>query len=161
MKLILILFSLFSLSFAATCQEGYFSKGGDKCNYACSPGCKDEKCDDTGKCLVEQCEEGWVNGNDRDAIKDGCTTPICFGGRKCDNGGKCVAPNTCICGESGAQVVAKYGEFASENGKDMIEGTDCVSLRKDGIKGAFVALVVMMISISTCGFIAEKNGQAK
>jgi hypothetical protein len=41
------------------------------------------------------------------------------------------------------------------------EGIDCVSLRKDGIMGAGVALIVMTVAIAICGGIAEKNGKAK
>jgi len=65
--------------------------------------------------------------------------------------GKCVAPNYCVCGESGAQVVGLKRTY------DGIEGINCVSLRRDGIKGAGIALIVMFVSISTCGLIAEKN----
>ena len=50
-------------------------------------------------------------------------------------GGKCVAPNQCVCGYLHAQ---------SEDG-------GCYSLRADGVKGAFMALGVMMVSISFCG----------
>ena len=47
-----------------------------------------------------------------------------------------------------------------ENDKgEMVEGIECISLRLDGLKGFFIALAVLIVSISTCGFIANKNGK--
>lgn len=153
MKLIAtFLLALVSATFAADCNPGYFRKTDDEnCNYACSEGCKGEGnlCESTGGKCLEGCNtELWENS-------DTCDVPKCFGSAGCSEGGKCVAPNTCICGESGAQVVAKKVDV------DGVEGTDCVSLRKDGIMGAGIALIVMLVSISICGGIAEKNGKAK
>jgi len=148
---------IFTVAFAKECEQGYFSKGTDSCNWACSEGCKDNSCNDNGVCTTSECLAGWENSSSDSAD---CASPICFGGRACAEGGKCVYPNQCICGQSGAQVVAKSGTFEDVNGNE-VEGTDCVSLRKDGIKGAFISLVVMCVSISICGGIAEKRGQAK
>merc|ERR1712018_900388 len=98
---------------------------------------------------------GWTNFGKENK----CDSPICNGGEvanKCDNNGQCVAPNVCICGQSGAQEVAK--DISEETGKQIYQ---CVSLRKDGIKGAFIALLIMIVSVSPCGFIAEKRGAPK
>jgi len=129
----------------AACRVGYWGK---TCNNACgacagNKGCNEKsgECPDAGK--TGACEEGW-EGN-------GCDKPICFGNAGCENDGKCVAPNYCVCGESGAQVVGVNKMY------DGIQGVNCVSLRKDGIKGAFIALAVMSVSISICGIIAEKR----
>jgi len=152
----LVFLTFITTVFAAVCEEGYFSKGTQSCNYACSDGCKDNKCNDNGVCTTPTCEAGWKNSKDNDGD---CSSPICFADRPekgCSEGGKCVYPNTCICGASGAQIVAKE---VFVDGKSV--GYDCVSLRKDGIIGALVALVVMSVSISTCGFIAEKRGAPK
>lgn len=76
-----------------------------------------------------------------------CNVPVCWGSAGCAEEGECVAPNYCICGKSGAQVVGKQVR------NDGIEGIDCVSLRKDGIVGAGIAMIVMFVSISFCGGI--------
>lgn len=156
---IILLLSAATTYAAITCPEGYFSTDDQTCNSACSDGCPNALCEsDTGACTdPSRCEAGWTNsGSD----KNDCAAPICFGGRPCAEGGECVGPNMCICGKSGAQVVAKVGTFSSKDGAD-IAGTDCVSLRKDGIMGALVALIVMSVSITICGTIAEKGGQAR
>ena len=151
---------------AASCNLGYY---GEKCNNACSDGCPIAvtdnsdltKCDkDTGACEFvsgDACKEGYTSSDDQKR----CDQAVCFGNKGCAEGGECVAPNYCICGKSGAQVVALNKEFEGDNGQ-MIQGTNCVSLRKDGIKGAFIALAVMVISISICGTIERvKNGPAR
>merc|ERR1739847_73205 len=91
----------------SACPSTYFRlTAEDNCNWACSDGCADNLCESTGgKCSTEKCVDGWEN-----AGKDGkCDKPVCeFNGVKgCSEGGDCVAPNQCICGQSGAQVVAK------------------------------------------------------
>merc|ERR1739848_418569 len=141
MKYTLFFLSLSSISLAATCEKGYFRSAADKpCNYACSDGCKGGTCAEIGGACTDTsgCEEGWQNTS---AESKDCASPICFGGRACSEGGKCVAPNQCICGESGAQIVAKYGDYPSKDGETEVKGYDCVSLRKDGIWGAGIALV--------------------
>jgi len=87
-----------------------------------------------------------------------CDKPECFGENGCDHDGVCVAPNTCICSGGGAmgQTVAVVGTYEDDKGNDQ-EGTNCVSLRQSGLIGAFYAFIVLIISISTCGFIAEKK----
>jgi len=142
----IILFAFVVVYSEAACRDGYW---GATCNNACGACAGDNnKCDAvTGKCpnagKTGACEQGWEG--------DGCDQPICFGTAGCDNDGKCVAPNYCVCGESGAQVVGVNKMY------DGIQGVNCVSLRKDGIKGAFIALAVMSVSISICGIIAEKR----
>jgi len=136
MKLLLLLALTICSATALKCRTGYY---GSDCNVACGA-CKTGTCNEkTGAC-TGGCDDGW-NGNK-------CDEPECFkseGG--CAEGGKCVAPNYCVCGESGAQVVGIKND----------QGVNCVSLRKDGIKGAFIAIAVMAGSISLCGLIAEKN----
>jgi hypothetical protein len=138
MKLLVLLAVIVGAATAANCRAGYW---GSDCNVACGA-CKDNAaCDkNTGKC-PKGCETGWNGAN--------CDSAECFtndGG--CAEGGKCVAPNYCVCGEVGAQVVGITDPDGNVN---------CVSLRKDGIKGAFIAIAVMAGSISLCGLIAEKG----
>lgn len=152
-----IIFALIGAIAAETCSNGYFATAaGEPCNFACSDGCKDNACSAIGGACTDTtgCNEGW-----KDAVKGSgkCDSPICFGDAGCSEGGTCIAKNHCICGKSGAQVVAK--NMVGDDGK--FAGVDCVSLRKDGIMGAGVALIVMTVAISICGGIAEKNGKAK
>lgn len=129
------------------CRDGYY---GENCNTACSPGCKDSKCDSTGKCIdTESCNDGWKNKADGD-----CAEPICFIDG-CAEGGECVAPNYCVCGNSGAQTVGLKRIFGG------IEGTNCVNLRKDGLIGCVIAFIVLGVSISFCGLVAEKRIRSK
>lgn len=156
MKLIAVLvLALLGLVAAQSCETGYYSVDDSPCHYACSDGCGDQGCNaDGGACVSSTCEDNWQN-SEKDNNK--CDAPMCFGKVKggCAEGGQCVGPNTCICGQSGAQIVAKAGEY------DGVEGTNCVSLRKDGIMGAGVALVVMTISISICGGIERALNKNK
>jgi hypothetical protein len=137
------------------CEIGLY---GDNCNNVCI-GCNDDiKCDKkTGACDDDKCVDGYQ------IASSGACVPECFGTQGaagCDNGGECVAPNYCICGKSGAQVVGVTGEFPNKSGV-LVEGTQCVSLRKDGIKGAFIALAVMIVSVGFCGFIEVQRNKGK
>jgi len=144
MRTLLTLTLVAAVAYGAACtRNGYY---GDDCNTACGS-CKDDvSCNkNDGKCS-DGCAPGWTG--------DKCNVAQCFGqdgDAGCAENGKCVAPDYCVCGESGAQVVGLKRNF---NG---VEGINCVSLRRDGIKGAGIALVVMFVSISSCGLIAEKN----
>lgn len=105
------------------------------------------------------CKAGWTDKKNGDNM---CQQPQCFGNdgdNGCDNDGECIAPNYCICGRSGAQVVGVQGEY-EVNGK-MVDGTQCISLRKSGIKGAFIALAVMCVSITFCGCIELQRSKSK
>jgi len=112
----IILFAFVVVYSEAACRDGYW---GATCNNACGACAGDNnKCDAvTGKCpnagKTGACEQGWEG--------DGCDQPICFGTAGCDNDGKCVAPNYCVCGESGAQVVGVNKMY------DGIQGVNCVS----------------------------------
>lgn len=148
LRLVLCGLTLIAVCYAQECRVGYWK---DDCNTACSAGCKgagNECVKDTGACKVDGgCNDGWEG-------TPNCDTPICFGSKDGCDYGKCIAPNYCVCGEAGAQVVGIAGEY---NG---IQGTQCVSLRLDGMKGCLVALAVMTVAIAACGFIAEKRGLA-
>ena len=39
----------------------------------------------------------------------------------------------------------------------QVRGTNCVSLRKSGLKGAFIACGVILVAITFCGTIAAKK----
>jgi len=146
MKLAVIALLGFSATaFAATCDTGLW---GENCSNVCV-GCDAKGCDSNGKCTSGNCLEGYQQNGD-------LCKPSCFGGLGgCAEGGECVAPNYCICGKSGAQVVGVAGTY------EGVEGTQCVSLRKDGIKGAFIALAVMVVSIGICGFIEVQRNKGK
>jgi len=166
MKLYAIFASLmFAAVSAESCGNGYWSETGEKpCNFACSPGCAEGCNIKGGACtgISIQCADGWVSSNDNGK----CDSPICNfernGVEGCANGGKCIAPDTCICGQSGAQIVAKTVYKADGVTAD---GTDCVSLRRDGIIGSFIALCVMTVSVSFCAIterhLTKKKNAAK
>jgi hypothetical protein len=147
MKLAVIALLGFSASALAVCEVGLY---GEQCNNVCV-GCDETGCDVEGKCTSGKCEEGF-------SMDSGICKASCFGGfGGCAEGGECVAPNYCICGKSGAQVVGVKGTY----GDDQEEGVNCVSLRKDGIKGAFIALAVMIVSIGSCGFVEVQRNKGK
>jgi len=131
---------------------------GADCNNVCI-GCKaGEGCDDKGVCTGD-CADGYKPASNGKPCE-----PECFGVRGdagCDNGGECVAPNYCICGKSGAQVVGVYRKDHTTSSGQTAEGTQCISLRKDGIKGAFISLVIMVISIGFCGIIEVQRNKGK
>ena len=52
------------------------------------------------------------------------------------------------------QVVGVAGTYENEKGEE-VEGIQCISLRLAGLKGFFIALVVLIVSITTCGLFAE------
>jgi len=130
------------------CRPGYW---GDDCNNACGACEGADTCNKVnGACTSAACQVGYESSSDNK-----CDIPICFADQGCDNGGKCVAPNYCVCGEAGAQTV---GLFRNYNG---IEGINCVNLRTDGLKGCLIAFVILTLSISFCGLIAEKRIRSK
>ena len=57
------------------------------------------------------------------------------------------------------QVVGVAGMYESSTG-EVEEGIQCISLRLAGLKGFFIALAVLIISITTCGVI-ERSGMIK
>jgi len=151
MKLAVIALLGFSASAYAACEVGLW---GVNCNNVCV-GCDDTGCDVEGKCTTGTCVDGFQ-------AVDGICQASCFGGLGgCAEGGECVAPNYCICGKSGAQVVGVQGTYLNSANAKLEEGVNCVSLRKDGIKGAFIALAVMIISIGSCGFIEVQRNKGK
>lgn len=162
---------------------GYYGKN---CNTACSPGCQPMKKGDQGNGLVRRglfqcdattgkcnsfdkigCQEGWISSKEKPG---NCDVPKCFSNNdkkpnNCAYNGNCVAPNYCVCGKLGAQVVGKKGSYDVVGGKNVnekIEGINCVSLRADGFKGSLIALAVMTISISFCGILERSiNGDKR
>lgn len=142
---LLVSLAAFATVSAQSCRPGYY---GENCNQGCSPGCQNDLCDSaTGECKESECNPGWRG--------DRCAEPICFGESGCAEGGKCVAPDYCVCGEAGAQTVGIYRDF------DGIKGTNCVNLRTDGLIGCVIAFIVLGVSISFCGLVAEKRIRSK
>jgi len=134
-------------------KKGYW---GDNCSKLCGQCLGGKPCDKvSGKCQSGKCEPGWT---DKNAGQHKCDQPMCFGELGCDHEGECIAPNYCKCTGGGAmgQVVGVAGVYADEKGAE-IEGIQCISLRLDGLKGFFIALAVLIVSISTCGFVANKK----
>jgi len=136
-------------------KKGYW---GDNCSKLCGKCLGGKPCDFiSGKCAKSggKCEEGWTSKN---AGQQKCDEPMCFGTLGCDHEGECIAPNYCKCSGGGAmgQVVGVAGTYANDKGEE-IEGIQCISLRLDGLKGFFIALAVLIVSISTCGFVANKK----
>jgi hypothetical protein len=134
-------------------KKGYW---GDNCSKLCGQCSGNKGCDPvSGKCLSGKCEAGWTNKN---SGQHKCDQPMCFGELGCDHDGECIAPNYCKCTGGGAmgQVVGVAGTYSNEK-DEAVEGIQCISLRLDGLKGFFIALAVLIVSISTCGFVANKG----
>jgi len=152
MKLALLLLGLAVAYTNAECQDGYW---GDGCNTVCGACADNAFCDKkTGEC-PGACAKDWESAKDQ---KQKCDVPLCFGSNTGCSGGsgaKCVAPNYCICGELGAQVVGKQVE------RDGVKGIDCVNLRMDGIIGSVIAMGVMFVSIGICGGIERMRNKSK
>merc|ERR1712226_45567 len=146
MKILLGL-TLIGVAFSA-CEFGYY---GDNCENYCI-GCPSANRDQSGKCADSECEVGWAKNP---ADEDRCSTPICFGEAGCKEGGNCIAPNYCMCGHLGSQIVSFKKPSAGQ--VDYEAGIQCLSLRKSGLKGAFAAICMMLLSISFCGFVAPKK----
>merc|ERR1711893_55276 len=118
------LFVLFGAALATENSHRWQPEGADYqalCGY-----CADNAACDvtTGKCPAG-CAAGYSGQL--------CDQPQCDA--SCGEGGVCASPNNCVCG---------YLFANSEDG-------GCYSLRADGVKGAFMALGVMMASITFCG----------
>ena len=136
------------LTSAKKCRPGYYNSA-ENCIYSCSH-CLNKICiDDKGSCGANNFD--LQNYNYVDPIAKTIGTPKCFGDQGCNEGGRCIAPNYCVCGQSGAQTVGVKGSW---NG---VEGINCLSLRKDGLKGALFAFMMLIIAISTCGVLAPKS----
>ena len=137
---------------AKKCQKGYW---GANCEKLCGKCANNKVCNKNGKCPTKECQPGW---KDKDSGTQRCDAPICFGELGCDHEGECIAPNYCKCPGGGAmgQVVGVAGTYANDKGEE-VEGIQCISLRLDGLKGFFIALAVLIVSISTCGFVANKK----
>jgi len=139
---------LAATGYAATCETGLW---GENCDKLCV-GC--QVAEGAARPLAVKTKENATRNSATgyQLANSGLCEPVCFGkagknGGGCDNDGECVAPDYCICGKSGAQVV---GVTQPEG------GVQCISLRKAGIKGAFISLAVMFASITFCG-VAERQ----
>lgn len=140
----LILICLLNFTIAQDCESGYY---GQDCLKFCSQ-CKYHSCDENGKCSYGEADGYWSSGD----LKG---NPICFGKRGCDEGGECIAPNYCICGKAGNSIVGMQANWSTGiQGAPKEFGTNCIHLRKDGLKGALFALVIMVFAIGTCGSLA-------
>ncbi|CAG5088593.1 Oidioi.mRNA.OKI2018_I69.PAR.g11894.t1.cds [Oikopleura dioica] len=108
--------------------------GAPNCFQLCGNCANDVICDEaTGNCPEKACAEGWKG--------EKCDEPICD--EKLCGKGLCVAPNKCTC----PSLLAQY-----KKGDDKI---GCYSLRADGIKGAFLAMGILIVSIVTCWGIGK------
>lgn len=139
--------AILGVASAAECvRDGYW---GEDCNNVCGYCKGNAACDKaTGKCPAAACQDDWLG--------EKCDEPKCFGSKTgCSLGGKCVAPNYCVCGALGAQIVGK------EVTREGTTGIDCISLRMDGIKGAGIAMIVMFVSIGICGGIERMRNKNK
>lgn len=176
----LLIFTVAAVKNGALCDAG---KWGYSCEKICGGGCPGSKgipgsCDRTsGVCLdtvskddkkprsgQKKCEPGWTNEYlEYGEVK--CNQPLCFGSLTgCDNNGKCIAPNHCLCGiaAGSTSIVELEGEFPDTKTGDMVQGTNCVNLRQTGLKGFLIACTILILSISTCGGIeVMRNGYNK
>jgi len=123
----LALFGLKLISAQSTdCQKGYW---GENCRLLCGKCKADGACDKTsGVCLDDTgCGNGYSG--------DKCMDPNCPPGHCGTGGGICVSQNQCVC----PGLWSKNPETGA-----------CYSLRVDGLKGAGVALLVLIASILAC-----------
>ena len=121
-------------------------------------------CDpESGFCLQHEgiiCEINWRNQDEYHR----CDIPMCFGQNHCHYGGICVEPNYCICDKIGdpniVGIKGQYNHIGPNNEKTVVfDGIQCVSLRARGVKGALLATIVMMVSVFSCGYIADKKAK--
>jgi len=113
---------------ATTCPDGFW---GSDCNFICGK-CVEEgnKCGkEDGKCESNSCVQGWTE-------KD-CMKPVCEDGL-CTTEGQCIAPNVCVCPKL-------YSKYDAGDGK-----VGCYSLRTNGLKGAGISILVLIVSILAC-----------
>jgi len=118
------------------CEEGYWGATGQPGCNLCGK-CNDGKCDPTtGKCDPAICIAGWSGPE--------CNEPVCADGM-CGppDGGKCVAPDQCVC----TKLYSQEYEI-DEAGVKTRKG--CYSLRTSGLKGAGISLLVLIVSILAC-----------
>jgi hypothetical protein len=122
-----IAFALFGLKLIAAqnCDKGYW---GPSCLKLCGKCIGDSECTkDTGDCVDETgCQPGYSGTK--------CMEPVCPVGH-CGPEGMCVKENECVC----------PGLWSKNADTGM-----CYSLRVDGLKGAAVALLVLIASILAC-----------
>jgi len=126
----LILSAVFAGIYAQeTCEDGTW---GDNCYNLCGK-CKDNgACDkSTGNCVSTMCDAGYSGA--------GCNIPVCDAVSCGPDPNKCVAPNQCVCAKLYTQ---EYDETGARKG--------CKSLRADGLKGAGIAILVLIVSIIAC-----------
>ncbi|CBY43673.1 unnamed protein product [Oikopleura dioica] len=126
----------------AQCAEGKYG-GADGCNI-CGSCLEDKACDyDTGFCWDDNtdkekrnCASGYTSQQ--------CNVPVCPG--DCTSaGGFCAGPDKCVC-----------PDLLAERKDDMGQST-CYSLRADGLKGAGIALLVLIASIFSCRLVHAMN----
>merc|ERR1739848_574759 len=109
---------------SAIAQANYWTPEGSNIKALCGFCADNAACDlKTGAC-PGKCATGYSGAN--------CADPAC--NVDCGDEGKCAAPDKCVCG---------YLYANDEEG-------GCYGLRKDGVKGAFSALLVITVAISFC-----------
>jgi len=116
-------------------NEGFWGKD---CNYLCGSCKEGNKCKkDNGACFSDDaadktrlCATGWTGNT--------CSEPLCDGVADCGPMGYCVRPNECVCTKLWSQ--------------SFVEGkrAGCYSLRVSGLKGAGIAVCVLIASIFAC-----------
>jgi hypothetical protein len=127
---------------AAACPVGVNGTQwfGPDCLYRCNCA-NDGPCDKVnGKCDDGECPPGYFG--------DACDQATCTD--HCGPFGRCVAPEQCVCYE--LYSIEKETIVHEENGTEKIVHR-CVSLRINGLKGAFISLGVLVVSILFCGCV--------
>jgi len=118
------------------CPAGLFGPG---CNLACGF-CADSdgnevECTSDGNCpSPSTCLEGWSGERCNEALCDPA----------CQNGGTCIAPNTCDCGDNINYIAPS-----------------CEDIRVRGLIGPLIAVVTITVSISLCGFASKTYAENK
>jgi len=111
---------------------------GPECRFRCNCATGSSCARSNGEC--GECREGYSGL--------ACDQAICTD--HCGPFGRCVAPEQCVCYQ--LYSIEKETIVHEESGTEKIVHR-CVSLRISGLKGAFISLGVLIVSILFCGCV--------
>lgn len=140
MKLFLAIGFIMAVNSFVLCNAGCDQKGfyGENCENVCGY-CVDEmgvpvNCSVYDGTCPNTCEKGYEGRK--------CDEPTCD--PPCQNGGECIAPNMCFCG----------------NDINLVKPS-CEDIRIRGLMGSLIAIGVLSISILSCGYGSKAYKRSK
>ena len=126
---------------SSLCTES--GRWGHNCANICAPGCIGNTCDaETGICENRGCLPGWFG--------DKCNQAECEKSTCEDLGGSCIAPDICQCPANEQNIVASVAEDINNINNYQVKVT-CDNLKRSGMKGAGIAMVVLSACLIMCG----------